>query len=83
MPYRNETTRARLLRAGWILLAAAALAIAVPVLATAARPHVLWLFTMSYASVALVVGTTLVRVARAGEALAMGPRRRVQQLFTP
>jgi hypothetical protein len=72
MPIRNEKVRERCVRIGWSLLAIAVLAIAVPVLATAAQPHALWLFTMSYGSVGLVVGTTLVRVGRAGEARARG-----------
>jgi fermentation-respiration switch protein FrsA (DUF1100 family) len=52
----------RYLRAGWALLATAALAIALTVLATAAQPHVLWLFSMSHGAVAMVVGVTLVRI---------------------
>jgi hypothetical protein len=53
--------RSRYLRAGWGLLAMAILAIAVPIALTAARPHVLWLFTVSYGAVALVLGVTLIR----------------------
>lgn len=64
MPYVNEQTRARCLRIGWTLLAFAVLAIGLPILATAAQPHVIWLFTTSYGSVGLVVGSTLVRVGR-------------------
>ncbi len=49
-------------KVGWALLVMALLAIAVPVLATAAQPHVVWLFSMSYGAVGLVVGGTLIRV---------------------
>jgi hypothetical protein len=56
------TCQSRYLRAGWILLAMAVLAIAIPILATAARPHVVWLFGTSYGAVAMVLGVTLIRV---------------------
>jgi hypothetical protein len=49
-------------RAGWTLLVIAILAIAVPILATAAQPHVVWLFSTSYGFVGLVLGVTLIRV---------------------
>jgi hypothetical protein len=72
MPIRNEKIRARCVRIGWTLLAIAVLAIAVPIAVTAAQPHAVWLFTMSYGSVGLVVGSTLVRAGRTGEAHARG-----------
>lgn len=52
----------RYLRAGWALLTVAALAVGLTVLATAAQPHVLWLFSMSHGAVAMVVGVTLIRI---------------------
>lgn len=55
-------------RAGWALLVIAVLAIAVPILVTAAQPHVAWLFTTSYGAVALVVGLTLIRVGHEARA---------------
>lgn len=53
----------RYFRAGWTLLVIAIVAIAVPILATAAQPHVVWLFSTSYGAVAMVLGVTLIRVA--------------------
>jgi hypothetical protein len=50
-------------RAGWTLLVIAILAIGLPILATAAQPHVVWLFTTSYGAVGLVLGLTLIRVS--------------------
>jgi len=50
------------LRAGWALLVIAVLAITIPILLTAAQPHVVWLFSTSYGAVGLVVGVTLIRV---------------------
>ncbi len=64
----SRTLRAaRLRRIGWTLLAAAILAIAGPVIATAAQPHVVWLFTLSYGSIGLVLGATLLRVGSSGD----------------
>jgi hypothetical protein len=50
-------------RAGWTLLVIAILAMALPILATAAQPHVVWLFSTSYGAVGMVLGVTLIRVA--------------------
>jgi hypothetical protein len=52
----------RYLRTGWALLAGAVLIMALTVLATAAQPHVVWLFSMSHGAVAMVVGVTLIRI---------------------
>lgn len=57
--------RSRLYRkVGWAILALAVLAIGGPIVATAAQPHVLWLFAMSYGAIGLVVGGTFIRVSR-------------------
>jgi putative copper export protein len=53
---------ARYFKVGWVLLAVAVLAVATTILATAATPHVLWLFSTSYGAVLLVVGVALIRV---------------------
>jgi hypothetical protein len=53
---------ARYFTVGWVLLAVATLALAATILATAARPHVLWLFSTSYGAILMVVGVTLIRV---------------------
>jgi uncharacterized membrane protein HdeD (DUF308 family) len=53
---------------GWVLLAVAILALAATILATAARPHVLWLFSTSYGAVLMVVGVTLIRVGHRARA---------------
>jgi ABC-type Fe3+-siderophore transport system permease subunit len=63
----------RYLRTGWALLAGAALAVALTVLATAAQPHVLWLFSMSHGAVAMVVGVTLIRIGHHPERVLDGP----------
>jgi fucose permease len=59
---------ARYYTVGWILLAVAVLAVAITLLATAARPHVLWLFSTSYGAVMMVVGVTLIRVGHRAHA---------------
>jgi hypothetical protein len=69
MEVRDNTTETgidqrRYLRIGWALLLGAVLAVAVSVLATAAQPHVLWLFSMSNGAVAMVVGLTLIRIGQ-------------------
>jgi hypothetical protein len=53
-------------RVGWAILVAAVLAIGLPILATAAQPHVLWLFSTSYGAIGLVVGITFIRVGTRG-----------------
>jgi hypothetical protein len=62
-------------RAGWTLLVIAVLAIAVPILATAAQPHVVWLFSTSYGAVGLVLGLTLIRIGHGGPASQRCPSR--------
>jgi fucose permease len=59
---------ARYYTVGWILLAVAILAVATTILATAATPHVLWLFSTSYGAVMMVVGVTLIRVGHRAHA---------------
>jgi hypothetical protein len=51
---------------GWAILAVAVLAIGLPILATAAQPHVLWLFSTSYGAIGLVVGITFIRAGTRG-----------------
>lgn len=58
----GRMTGAGYFRAGWTLLVIAVLAIALPILATAAQPHVVWLFSTSYGAVGMVLGVTLIRV---------------------
>jgi hypothetical protein len=53
-------------RVGWAILVAAVLAIGLPILATAAQPHVLWLFSTSYGAIGLVVGIIFIRVGTRG-----------------
>jgi hypothetical protein len=62
-------------RAGWTLLVIAVLAIAVPILATAAQPHVVWLFSTSYGAVGMVLGVTLIRIGHGGLANERCPGR--------
>lgn len=52
------------LRAGWTLLVIAFLALAIPIVATAAQPHVVWLFSTSYGAIGMVLGVTLIRVGQ-------------------
>jgi hypothetical protein len=52
----------RYVRAGLAVLVVAILAILIPVLATAAEPHVVWLFSTSWGAVGVVLGVTLIRV---------------------
>lgn len=71
---RSIHHEARYFTVGWVLLAVAILAVAGTFLATAARPHVLWLFSTSYGAVLMVVGVTLIRVGhRARAAQGSGP----------
>lgn len=68
--------RRQYLKAGWVILAMAVLAIAIPIVATAAQPHVLWLFSTSYGAIGLVVGATFIRVAtRRGRRIATCPQQ--------
>jgi uncharacterized membrane protein HdeD (DUF308 family) len=66
MEHKNRTTERtwgeRYLRVGWTLMAVAVLAIAIPLIATAAQPHAVWLFTTSYGLVTMVVGVAFIRV---------------------
>jgi fucose permease len=61
-------SQARYLKVGWALLGIAVLAVAVTILATAATPHVIWLFSTSYGAVMMVVGVTLIRVGHSARA---------------
>jgi hypothetical protein len=65
-------SEARYYTVGWILLAVAILAVTTTILATAARPHVLWLFSTSYGAVMMVVGVTLIRVGHRAPAAREG-----------
>lgn len=58
----EQTWGGRYLRVGWTLLVVAVLAVAVPLIATAAQPHAVWLFGTSYGLVAMVVGLAFIRV---------------------
>jgi hypothetical protein len=58
----EQTGGSRYRRVGWTLLAIAALAIAIPLIATAAKPHVVLLFTTSYGLVAMAVGLAFIRI---------------------
>jgi hypothetical protein len=60
--HARQITGSSYFRAGWTLLVIAILAIALPILATAAQPHVVWLFSTSYGAVGMVLGVTLIRV---------------------
>jgi hypothetical protein len=61
----GRTWGGRYARVGWTLMAVAVLAIAIPLIATAARPHAVWLFTTSYGLVAMAVGVAFIRVGHA------------------
>jgi hypothetical protein len=53
-------------RIGLALLVVAVVAILGPILATAAQPYVVWLFSTSYGAIGLVLGLTLIRVSHHG-----------------
>jgi peptidoglycan/LPS O-acetylase OafA/YrhL len=78
MKRQNGTTErtwgGHYVRVGWTLMVIALLAIAVPLIATAAKPHAVWLFTTSYGLVAMVVGVAFIRVGHRPDQ-AFGRRR--------